>query len=48
VSVPKGATSIVLNEAVPALTTVPATTRAILLNYRMLDSSNKSSVFTYN
>jgi hypothetical protein len=44
--VPKGATSVVANTSTPALTST--TTRAILFNYRTMDTSNKTSVFTYN
>lgn len=43
---PRGATSIVVNAAVPAFTA--ATSRGLLFGYRMLDNSNKSAVFTYN
>lgn len=46
-SVPRGATSVVLdNQVVPAFTA--STTRAILLGYRMLDGSSKSAVYRYN
>jgi hypothetical protein len=45
--VPKGATSAVLNNVtVPAFTT--STARTVLFGYRMLDSSNKTAVYTYN
>lgn len=45
--VPKGATSVVLNNVtVPAFTT--SSTRNVLFGYRMLDSSNKTAVYTYN
>ncbi|AOY95693.1 hypothetical protein BKK79_28690 [Cupriavidus sp. USMAA2-4] len=44
--VPKGATSVVVNAAVPAFTTT--TTRGFLFGYRMLDSSNKTAVYEYN
>lgn len=43
---PKGATSIVVNAAVPAFSA--NTTRGLLFGYRMLDNSNKSVVYTYN
>ncbi|MBB1635084.1 hypothetical protein [Cupriavidus sp. UME77] len=43
---PRGATSIVVNAAVPAFTAT--TSRGLLFGYRMLDNSNKSAVFTYN
>ncbi len=43
---PRGATSIVVNAAVPAFTAT--TNRGLLFGYRMLDNSNKSAVFTYN
>ncbi|KJK21687.1 hypothetical protein UB46_25790 [Burkholderiaceae bacterium 16] len=43
---PKGATSIVVNSAVPAFSA--NTTRGLLFGYRMLDNSNKSAVYTYN
>ncbi|MFJ1259396.1 hypothetical protein [Cupriavidus sp. CuC1] len=43
---PKGATSIVVNAAVPAFTAT--TTRGLLFGYRMLDNTNKSAVYTYN
>ncbi|MDE2604547.1 MAG: hypothetical protein KGL68_01360 [Burkholderiales bacterium] len=44
--VPRGATSVTLdNQTVPAFTTT--STRAFLLNYRMLDGSNKSMVYRY-
>lgn len=45
--VPKGATSVVLdNQTVPAFDAT--TTRTVLFGYRMLDSSNKTAVYTYN
>jgi hypothetical protein len=45
--VPKGATSVVLdNQTVPAFTTT--TNRTILFGYRMLDSSSKTAVYTFN
>ncbi|MGE8367566.1 hypothetical protein [Cupriavidus sp.] len=43
---PKGATSIVVNAAVPAFSA--NATRGLLFGYRMLDNSNKSAVYTYN
>ncbi len=50
INVPKGATSAVINlpnsQQVPALTS--SGTRSLLFNYRMLDNSLKSMVYTYN
>lgn len=50
VSVAKGALSGTFYYTVPALdtTTTPQNTRTILFGYRMLDSSNKTAVYTYN
>lgn len=48
IAVPKGATSIVLtNEIVPAFSTT-AGNRNVLMNYRMMDTSNKTTVYRYN
>jgi hypothetical protein len=46
-AVPQGATSIVWDfETVPAFSTT--STRSILMVYRMMDTSNKTAVYTYN
>ena len=48
-NVRRGATSVVIApnlQQVPALTSTG--TRSLLFNYRMLDSSMKSAVYTYN
>lgn len=48
-SVPKGATSVVLNNmTVPAFTLTTPPSRVLLLSYRMLDTSNKTAVSRYN
>lgn len=48
-SVPKGATSAILNNVtVPAFSTVTSTNRTLLFNHRMLDGSNKTAVYFYN
>lgn len=47
-SVPKGATSVILdNVTVPAFSTTSAS-RTLLFSHRMLDGSNKTAVYSYN
>lgn len=47
-SVPKGATSVILdNVTVPAFSATSAS-RTLLFSHRMLDGSNKTSVYSYN
>jgi hypothetical protein len=47
--VPKGATSAVLdNQTVPVFVTTSNVGRTLLFSYRMVDSSNKTAVYTYN
>jgi len=48
-NVPRGATSAILdNMTVPVLNTTNPVGRTLLFSYRMLDTSQKTSVFTYN
>lgn len=48
-NVPKGATSAVLdNMTVPVFNTTNPVGRTLLFGYRMLDTSNKTAVYTYN
>lgn len=47
VSVPRGATSVVLS-AVPAFAVTSPASRTVLFSYRMLDNSSKSAVYRYN
>jgi len=47
--VPKGATSVILdNQTVPLFNTTNNVGRTLLFGYRMIDSSNKTAVYTYN
>lgn len=47
--VPKGATSAILdNQTVPLFNTTNPVGRTLLFSYRMIDSSNKTAVYTYN
>jgi hypothetical protein len=47
--VPKGATSATLdNQTVPLFNTTNPVGRTLLFSYRMIDSSNKTAVYTYN
>ena len=46
-NVPKGATSVIVNN-VPLFSTTNPVGRTLLFSYRMLDTSYKSAVYTYN
>jgi hypothetical protein len=47
--VPKGATSAILNnQTVPLFNTTNPVGRTLLFGYRMIDSSNKTAVYSYN
>ena len=47
-AVPKGASSVIYSQTVPALTTTSPVGRTLLFGYRMLDTSSKTAVYTYN
>lgn len=48
-AVPKGAISAILdNQTVPLFNTTNPVGRTLLFSYRMIDSSNKTAVYTYN
>ena len=45
---PKGASSVIYSQPVPALITTNVVGRTLLFSYRMMDSSIKTAVYTYN